>query len=424
MHRTRDIVSACFSLSLLVLASARPAVADDVATASLMTIATDDAEYFDAVGSFFTIDDDGVVVPVPKTINGATELPIDGANWDIWLSHEVLNWMLVFGGPGADDAKICIRGRHNVAPHAGEPVPNELPRKCGPVFGEDLGFGPPGWVRVVGWHQAHGQHWDHYAVRTEWDAVEDPGGTAHRIGSEITRVQAGHTLKPDDSFRWKYSMATVALDGSSVSYDAVSGVLSFSGGPIGILDSDGGRTGTIDPLYAGDPVLNAPISVTPIQFQGIDPDGRYRFSGGTLSLVDPSGNFGLQGTFSEYLIDDTSQDEPLTSFGLLEEIEVFGVNALPPFLEDFVDVNVFRDGVDPIQSSWVPGVDFAFVTSTNLVDLTAGFTTSAFDVPATIYCTGNVVALPEPEQGVSLLAGCLGLVALAKRRAALLEKRK
>jgi hypothetical protein len=76
-----------------------PALADDTATASAVVIAIDLPLAFDASGPFFTIDDDGVVPPATKTIDGATELLVDGVNWDFWLSHEVDDWMPPFGDP-------------------------------------------------------------------------------------------------------------------------------------------------------------------------------------------------------------------------------------------------------------------------------------------------------------------------------------
>jgi hypothetical protein len=105
-------------------------------------------------------------------------------------------------------------------------------------------------------------------------------------------------------------------------------------------------------------------------------------------------------------------------------VYVGGVGDLPPFLDDFVRFNLLQKGIDPGQSEHVQGVDFAFVTSSDLVGITAGFTQSAFNVPATIYLTGNTTTqLPEPEHVPSLLAGCLLLAQLSRRRAALCCKR-
>jgi hypothetical protein len=408
--RTGLICSAC-----ALCAVGAPARADDTATASAVAIATDMPLEFDASGPFFTIDDDGVVPPATKTIDGATELLVDGTNWDFWLSHEVLDWMPPAGGPGADDAMICIRGEHSVAPHAGEAAPNPLGRVCGPPFGgEDIGFGPPGVVRLVSGRAAHGAHFDHYAVRTDYDAVMDvPPGTAHRLGGD-TRIQAVHTENRKHSFRWSEAAGTSASSGTRVSYDAALGQLSFSVGPIDILDGDGGRTGAVDPIYAGDPVLGAQLAVSTLQFLGVLPDGRYRFSGGTLAITDPGGGFELQGRFSEYLIASTMQDEPLTSFALMDRIDGFGAPALPPFLETFTNTHLMRDGVSPQLNLKIQGVDFAFVTAVDLVAMTAGFTVSAQNVPATIYCTGNSVVDPNAEvPALPVVAGALLAVTIA-----------
>jgi hypothetical protein len=170
-----------------------------------------------------------------------------------------------------------------------------------------------------------------------------------------------------------------------------------------VLDQQGGLTRNVDPRYASDPILGAQVSVSDLQLQGRQSDGRFLFSGGTLSITDQAGKFGLSASFNEYTVGNSSQPMALNNFGTLRRGETFELldSERQSFLGDFVDDHLLR-GLP--TSSGLPGhtVGLSFITGPgmDLATLTNGFTTSAMFVPADIYVGGGGFEIPAgPKPG-------------------------
>ncbi len=198
---------------------------------------------------------------------------------------------------------------------------------------------------------------------------------------------------------------------SAVRFDADTGTLSFRAGTIDVLDQQGGLSGGIDPRYAGDPVLGATLQISDITLEGQDEIGRFLFSGGTVSLTDPNGEFGLTAEFPGYAIGDTSKSVLLDSFGLLFDGGTFdSLETHSLWLQDFVDDHVSQQGGLRGPEDEFRFIDLAFITDTNLADLTGGFTQSTGWVPADIYLGGNGI----PEPATALL--CVLAVAAGRAR--------
>ena len=95
----------------------------------------------------------------------------------------------------------------------------------------------------------------------------------------------------------------------------------------------------------------------------------------TFSIADRKGAIRLKGAFAEFFVGDTTSTSPLRSFALLRSLSIVereGPGATA-FLEDCVSRNLFGEGVS--AKSWAQwnGIDFAFVTEKDLVELTRGF---------------------------------------------------
>jgi hypothetical protein len=411
-----------FLLCVWLLAAAVPARGDTIVGPMIITqdITTD----FKAIGSLTTQDTstpvNGVDVPF---------LAVPGTNWRFEISHSSPGYLPPGPGDGFKDVRIGIRGinppdGHVNPPHGGEGA-NSLPlKRSGP---KSVPFGVGQFLSALK-RDPHpgavgGPHSDHYNVRAVVTALPgppNPGGGLPgppNILTGPTEVLAAHRPSSIFSFpKYQGLGSSGNPSGSTVSYHAELRRLSFDIGAIDILDSNGGLTGGIAPIYAGDPVLGAVWTVTALEFLGTDPDGRFRFGGGTVALTDPAGNFTFEGTFDEYLIADTTQSQPLSSFGLFNELTITDVvgDASSPFLRDFSDRNMFGVGISDAEWALFRGIDFAFVTSVDLAGVTQGFSQSVFDLPATYTISANG-AVPGPSSAVLLGVGTLGLLVYRSR---------
>ena len=233
-----------------------------------------------------------------------------------------------------------------------------------------------------------------------------PGAAADKLGAEalLRWKEDPSTIK--DSRRQKSTMGT---DGK-VNFDGTK--LSFTGGTIDRLDKQGGTGGGVDPQFAGDPLLNATLSVSDLQFLGVE-DGRYKFGPGTVTVQDPTTGLSIAGSFDAYFIAATTQAaqqaEILRSFALLETLDIIGDNLTSPFLDVFT-----ADKLGPLSTDFL---DFYFLTGSDLIAATNGFTTPAFDVAAALLIGGNG-SVPAPGT-LALLT--LGLAGLAVFRRALVS---
>ncbi len=398
----------------------------DEAQANFVII-TDSAERFFALGEFSTIDkrQGG-----PFAINGPP-VTVAGDHWRFVIRHIVKKWVGAGGDltakkvqiqidEGINDPPILAGSIHLTAPHTGE-QPNNL---LDEVKSKRVDIKITEREDITAYkRKKHGKDYDHYAVNAKIQPFITGGDNA--LGG-FTKIGAKHTGKRKISIP---ELFTVGSTNGGVSYNAETGLLTFDIGAIDILDSVGGQTGAIDPMYAKDAILNAEFEVDPFQFFGQTPDTRYLFkrpeelSGPNVRLFDLQDNFRFDAKINKYFIDDTSGEvtDPelvLSSFGLFDSIsssrvdDEFGTGS--DFLADFVDRNIFGEGLSSEEWLLLLGNDFTFLTAPgrNLADLTEGFTTSIFDEPATFLITGN--AMPGP--GALPLLALTGLVARRRRR--------
>ena len=344
---------------------------------------------------------------------GLDKFKIPGAmgNWDFKIGYTIGE----FNNDGPTMVRAAIEGEHIANPH-----PNELSNTLPEVLtnGSNMNYGKALTLTTGNKADPHlnGNHKDSYMLTvrnvTAHNQPADSGGDVHRFLTGGFEITATHPDKeePKKSKRSHLSLGSSASN-SNVSYDADSGMLSFNVGTIDILDANGGLSGGIDSPYAADPAMSALLTVSDLEFQGVDSDGRYRFGDGIVTLTDPQGNFQFTANFDEYLIDDTSDDVFLSSFALLDEFSIVDLADLSDgasrFLQDFVDTNLHGHGLSAAEFENILGIDFAFVTAENLATLTGGFTQSLTNISTATFITANV---PEPATLMLLALGGLAML--------------
>jgi len=214
-------------------------------------------------------------------------------------------------------------------------------------------------------------------------------------------------------------MASTSAAGSTVTYDAAAGTLCFNIAMIDTLDGVGGISGEIERRYVGDPAQSSRWIASELQLLGQEPDGGFRFSQGNVELFDLDDTFNVMGSFSEFLIDDTTGSKISSGVGIFDATSISsfvdefrrepGVNVVDLaesvvdahdrparlFLDDFVDRNIFAVGVPDDEAALNQGLGFKFETEQNLVDLTNGFSQSVFDIPATYFLSAFVAELDD-----------------------------
>lgn len=410
----------CFSLhhATAALAQADTGVGATVAV-------TDTAAFYRASGSLTATDgaNDGVaeqyapVDPAP---------PPGGPFWDIDILYQTSGWTVA----GAASVRIRSDGFHLKGPHPPPDFdPNDTPNNGLNEIGAPPLLKPAKAVAFLAANRkqfsAYGvtvhptnrpnqNHFDHLGFRAEITALAGPappGGHQLTGGFEITAKHTTSTERPKE-FKG-YAFGATSLSGATVSFDALTGLLSFSIPGVDILDAVGGQTEAVDPAFAGDPVTQAQFHVSPLQFLGQDAYGRYQFGGGTIDLSDPSANFEWSGAFGGYLVANTTGVPMVTSFALLDELGVVDVEdpGLGPsaFLDAFAGQHLLGQGLT--ESEWLElgGIVWTFVTPFDLAQTTNGFTESTVK-PATIRVAGAVF---EPPPAVPALGGAgIAVVAL------------
>lgn len=321
-----------------------------------------------------------------------------GAYWEFSVRHTAD----LFSKDQATNARLWVKGRHIRVP---EPGHNEGPNALPEIGTEKINI-PAGGKRanVATWGGVpHESHTDVYGVVGKKMAYTKIGATA-TLGGEV-EVKARHSEGvPKEFENWKTKSSLVSLgypgrpDGSTVSFDAATGTLSFAPGRIDVLDLQGGLSRQIDPRYANDPILNARLSVSDIRLKSRQADGRFVFSGGSVRVDSQHGELGLLASFDEYVVGDTSRQLALDSFGVLSRGETTEMpeTEMPTFLSDFVDDHLlgklptsqqFSEHVLNFAFSTLPGMDLATITN--------GFTRSVQFLPADIYIGGGGYDLPE-----------------------------
>ncbi len=394
---------------LIAIGAARTARAQGADTrVGVTTTVSDEREEFRATGLLSTQDTNGGGLDGPEYLVRDTIMPFF---WEFWIKHIVQDWDIPGNGnpDGADRFQLAIRGRHNDGPHDEDPEdddPNGLDAKeSKPV---PVHFARPRTVTAGGkdTHETDGpNHFDHYWVRSPILASPDPdngndGDTTDHLVAGAFEIIAWHNKSSRNSKPKWFAMGSSGEGGSYVSYDADTGLLSFNIGPIDILDQVGGASGTVDGAYATDRVLSGQISVSDLQFLGMEPDGRYRFRGGQLAVADPAEVFTFDGAFHEYLIDDTTGGDLLSSFAILNSLSTTDAvdekDQPSQFLKNFVDRNIFGQDLPEEIRLQRQGIQFTFVTADDLAAATKGFAHTVHAMPATFLITAE-------EKGMTFL---------------------
>lgn len=391
--------------------SIAPATADTVA-GSTITSVSDTPDKFAASGRLFSADTAIAAVPAnPPDPPVAAQpenngLDTDGFNvaatppgsWNFKIKHKTAGpWQAA----GAVGLQLCIEGNHVTGPHqgpAGSPDdadPQALPEYCSKARNQRFGVAAARKTRTAYRRDKHlleggGNHIDHYGVMAV--VAASPVATGNQVEG-VYQVGGNHsTLKTRPSDLYGYAIGSGPDAGSTVAYDSKTQTLTFSIGDIDILDDAGGNNRQIDGSYYGDPVIEGTLTLGDLQLLGQTEDGFYRFGPGTVLLTDPNGNFELEGNFSEYLVDETVGGEIVTSYALLDTMSVENLTeeseGYSLFMDNFAGMTVLRRGIPGPISSRMAGIDVTFLTPTDLVEETAGFTESA-ELPMTIIIALN-----------------------------------
>lgn len=403
------VVSAIVTVLLLTVVGR---VHADTVVGTIVTLTDTDKATFNASGTLTTIDTASPAAPpAPATLaNDGLDGPVfevraaapPARNWEFEIKHKTNarpgrpHWEPA----GAKGVQVCIEGTHIDGPHPPPPGidtdPNALPLVCGKA--KDLGFGAAASGKRVAYERqkhktaAAGWHFDHYGVLAVTSALPDAAG------NQITGVYdvvAKHTLKKrKPSEMKKYALGSSTNSGTAVAYDHNSRQLRFSIGAIDILDNNGGQSGVIDKLYAEDPIVAGKLTVSNLAFIEQLDDGRFKFGGGEVAITDPAEKFEFNGSFSEYLIDETIGGPSVTSFALLDSLAINDVAdeaaGASRFLDEFIRVNILGKGIPEAQWLRIQGLDLTFLTATDLVTETNNFTQSA-KLPATVLIALNEV---------------------------------
>lgn len=377
-----------------------------------MTTTNDTPLSYDATGTLFTSEAwtdnspppvEGPWYEIPAMVPG----PADGGGpfWKFSVRHSATQ----FKGNQATKARLWLMGEHIRVP---APNHNEGKNVLALIGTEGKDLSTNGSLTVSVWGgQVHFPHHDYYGVVGTKMKYEVIGATATLGGK--TDVLARHSENLPKEFKnWKTTEAGFASVsaasqpfGSTVSFDAATGMLLFNPGTVDVLDLQGGLSGGVDPQFAADGLLGANLSISPLQLLGVESDGRYRFSGGTVHVGSPSGSVSLDASFDEYLVGNTSRANSVDSFAALtsgQASESLEGEMPPTFLEAFNDAHVLQRGLDPTTlEDRIMSLTFLTAPGLNLAQLTSGFTQSAMFVPADIVIGG----MSHPIEPHNLLIG-------------------
>lgn len=437
------------SSALLMLVCWTSTVQAQDATSGTIVNSSDTASAFSASGTYTTEDKPNVVDgglgpgneglgPGPPFEIRPTLAPGAERKWVFDIRHEG-SW----NAAGADDASICISGQHLKGPHPPEPpagtndknpnvlyAPTKLPNSPGlnleGCFQKttDINFGVAGTKPITHYgRKPHaltgnkGNHYDHWVLRAAVTAIAGTGMPNWNTLTGAYQVGARHTRRSSKPARL-IAMAIGSSDdaGTFVNYDAATSSLTWAVGSIDILDGIGGFSRAVAPEYALDTVLNGQVNIESMILQG-QVDGSYTFSGGLVTITDPSGVFDFTGEVGNYLIGSTVPNgDVVQSRAIFTWIKLVDDPPSSPsttvaslFLDDFVDENLLAESLSPEEQTLRDGVMLVFYTETDLVAATSGFTTSA-SLPATVVIGASQVVASAPglsNWALGLLVGAI-----------------
>lgn len=375
-------------------------------TRAFFVVVTDTPEQFLANGTWSSVDrtdpPNGFSEPLPNYTIPNT------VNWTFKIGKTIINWKIGQPPPlhdnGGHGVVAYLEGFHMHGPHPTVDVdPDTLPRISSTGDpNRDIPFErrKPTILTAQGAKQhpttSSEKHWDHYGLRQEATAIEGKvdKGPDKVVGPTV--VTAKHTKKEKESSLFGSTTGSSSASGGRVSYDAPTGRLTIHFGTLNIFNRTGSIVPGIAPAYAGDPILNGTIADVSLQYLGPTGDGGYRFGGAADSLSDPEGQTGIRGSFSEYLIYNTSRTGIIDSYAIFESLTTadVGGSCASTFLGDFVQDNVTGETLP--QPLWLQlqGTCLTFRTPSNLALITAGFTASASNVPATVVIAASRTAGP------------------------------
>jgi hypothetical protein len=404
------LLAGCIAVTATERAKGQPVVN------GLMTTTIDEPLKYRANGRVNTSSEWGKKPPAVEgpwyNVPGIVPPPADGGgpHWEFSVRHSAAEFGTVqVNGQTvhqAVDAQLSLKGRHIRVPPPGHGEgPNNLPEiSTTPVTIE---AGKSANVATWGGLQHLGQeppHYDSYAIvgnKMSYSVIGATGTLGGKVEIGSLHDEKAHNLIKTS--RTGSSLTSSAGDGSNggstISFDAQTGILSFSPGRIDVLDLFGGLSGNIDPKYMADPILESQFSVSDLRLQGRQSDGRFMFSGGNLSISDDSRQLGLTASFDEYVIGDSSQPLALGSSAVLRRGESFELldGDRPTFLGDFA-ADHFLQGLPTSNQFPERTLEFGFITGPgmDLATLTQGFTRSAQFVPADIFVGGSGY-VPAPD---------------------------
>lgn len=364
-----------------------------------MATTTDAPLRYDATGVLFTseawTDNSPPAVEGPwYEIPAMVPAPADGlgAYWKFSVRHSAMQ----FKSGQATKARLWLKGEHIRVPAPGH---NEGLNVLALIGTEAKDLSTNGTLTTSVWGgQVHFPHHDFYGVVGTKMKYEVLGATATLGGK--TDVLARHNESVPSEFKnWSKTEAGFASVsaaskpfGSLISYDAATNMLSFQPGRVDVLDMQGGFSGGVDPQFAADGLLGANLSISPLRLLGVESDGRYRFSGGSVHVGSPSGAVSLNASFDEYLVGDTSRQDSIDSFGALvrgQASESLEGEVPLTFLDAFNNSHVLQRSLDPTNvEDRIMSLTFATAPGLNLAQLTNGFTQSALFIPADIIIGG------------------------------------
>lgn len=418
-----------------VLLTAAAATAQPFASGDMNAVATN--EHYLAAGN--------VTFSAPPNSNNIQTTPYHipgGAPWSFDVSGSATS----FSPTQATGFQVKLTGKHEGI-HAGEQV-NELREIT--TSPKNIWAAPgvaqrPTSAQVSAWGaQLHAGddpgHGDFYSIDAKLKSYgynNNPFFNADQMLADPVLVQASHRkIRLTDLLMYPSLSApragatrqnTMSNPGGapSVSFDALTHKLSFTTGTIDVLDRGSGAGGTIDAEYSNDSLrAGGTISISDLTYEGPTSDGRHRFGGGTVTVSDPNGSASMSASFDEFLIGDTTRTIQLDSYALLNDGEASqdmlseSDPAPSPWMRSFVSevVDPTVGALPDMPERWI---DLSFVTDTNLVDLTNGFTSNAMGVPADVYVGGGQsggASVPEPSSVGAVIVATAAVLARRRRR--------
>jgi len=389
--RTNTIISAA-----LITALAGIATADDLSGSNMI-------EKFDyptaggAEGPLVSNDSDAAPGINPDLANPALTHAIDMDYWSFEVMHHVTNYPdsnLDGVSDGANGVRLGVRGWHLVGPHTDDAPTNQLP----------LVWSSPNWIPWQKWthvavsatvaHPSAG-HEDWYgasSLMTAFDADLN-NGLSRRVGDvnsgrNPTIVGARHAAEGHTTFDWN----TVGRPMPAVYFDPDTGILHFPPifiDPFAFVDFDGGRTGTIDPAYANDPIIGSHIAPIDLRLVGVDENtGEYIFTDGAFDLVNPDESLRIQGRINNFRVSSGPQGP--SAHGSFATLEVIDTNEPPEgttnWTQQFVRTGWFGEGLSDADRDALERPVLALISDLDLVLATEGFTRAA-EIPATMLLT-------------------------------------